>query len=605
MTLTDYSIVLAFLALSVGAGLYFSRASAASTKSYFLGDNDNAWWMLAASGSSSNFSLMGTIWMVSMVVVLGMKSFWTVLLWWMPLAVFLMTHTGAWIRRCGVMTSAELNRVRFGSGSGAKWARTTFAAMVTVFNIATIVMSYIAIHKFSGVFDVPQHLAATIVVVATGLYVLLGGFKGVVLVEFLQTILLIAISVIVGVVAYHSYAAADMHDGISAAFGTTEYWKSFEYEAQVRLGDFAGSGYANWSDFNSMVVLASVVGVIGCLGGAGGHYGEQRFLAARSSSDAAKVGALWQVLALPRWILIAALVALSFTVFRPQIAAARDPELVLPLFIKSAMLVPGIKGLVVAGIAASFMTTFSSVVNAAAAVIVRDIYQPLRGKGPEHGDHDPVFTSYVVTALLVASSVAGGYAYVEFSKASSALDSIWVWMMVGLVSCYVIPLALRWYWERMNGWGFVAGSLLGVIPSLLILVREFVGPDNVLHAVPSVYLSALTLALSLAGCILVSLLTPPLDEETIVTFYAKVRPFGFWSNAERRAKQAGLAMPDRIPGLLILTNLILGTLASFSLYMSPIYLFGHWRIETATCAAVFLLSCSALYFTWYRTLPQR
>jgi Na+/proline symporter len=61
MHLLDWLIVGVFFTLVVGAGFMFSRKSAESSKSYFLG-SENKWWMLAASGASTNFSVNGTVW---------------------------------------------------------------------------------------------------------------------------------------------------------------------------------------------------------------------------------------------------------------------------------------------------------------------------------------------------------------------------------------------------------------------------------------------------------------------------------------------------------------------------------------------------------------
>jgi hypothetical protein len=61
----------------------------------------------------------------------------------------------------------------------------------------------------------------------------------------------------------------------------------------------------------------------------------------------------------------------------------------------------------------------------------------------------------------------------------------------------------------------------------------------------------------------VSLLTPPIEDETTTAFYARVRPFGFWRDAAAKAKAAGLAMATAIPVPRIILNVALGLVASF------------------------------------------
>lgn len=177
-------------------------------------------------------------------------------------------------------------------------------------------------------------------------------------------------------------------------------------------------------------------------------------------------------------------------------------------------------------------------------------------------------------------------------------------MLGGLLTCFVVPLAFRWYWGRMNGWGFAAGCLFSLLPSLAMLVRAFVPAGNFLKAWPENYYTYATLATSTLACIIVSLLTPPIEAETSAAFYARVRPFGLWKDAARRARQAGLALATAIPVPQIILNVALGLVASFSLYMAPVYFLGHWNAEGLACTVIFGACCVALYFSWYRTLPE-
>jgi hypothetical protein len=177
-------------------------------------------------------------------------------------------------------------------------------------------------------------------------------------------------------------------------------------------------------------------------------------------------------------------------------------------------------------------------------------------------------------------------------------------MLGGLLTCFVVPLAFRWYWGRMNGWGFAAGCLVSLVPALAMLVRAFVPSGHFLRARPENYYTYSTLATSTLACVVVSLVTPPIESETSAAFYAKVRPFGLWKEAAEKARQAGLSMATAIPVPLIALNVVLGLIASYSLFMAPVFYLGHWPLEGSVCAAVFAGSAVALYFSWYRTLPE-
>jgi Na+/proline symporter len=607
----DYLIIGVFFAVAVGAGFFFSRKSAESEKSYFLGA-ENKWWMLAASGASTNFSVNGTVWNLAILMVLGMKSFFVTLVWWMPNAVFLMSYSGIWIRRCGCMTAAELNKVRFGEGSGAKWARTSFAFMISLFSLASLCMSYIIIHKFAMVFGCTYgaaHLLSLTTVALTSVYVLFGGFKGVIFSEFLQTVVLFSVAFIIGFVCYSQYDASTLHAAMTHGAGATavtpEYWTSLAPEATPRIGMFeTAKGYVGWKDFSGMVLAGSIIGMIGCVGGAGGRYGEQRFLATQNTREAALLAALWQFLGFPRWIMTAGLCFLAYALYSTQIST--DPECVMPMFLKSGLLKPGLLGLVVAGLSASFMTSFCSEINACASILVRDLYQPLLRPDLPDESKELIRVSYLATALLALVAIVIGYGMVESQHAGggSAMNVIWSWMLGGLLTCFVVPLALRWYWGRMNGWGFAAGCLAGLIPSLLMLASNFVPAGNVLKTLPTDIYTYITLGISTIACIIVSLLTPPIEAETSAIFYAKVRPFGFWKREEAAARAMNLPLATAISVPLICLNIALGLVASFSLYMMPIYFLGHWPTQGTICALLFAGTAFTLYFTWYKTLPK-
>lgn len=316
------------------------------------------------------------------------------------------------------------------------------------------------------------------------------------------------------------------------------------------------------------------------------------------------LAALWQFLGLPRWVMTAGLCFLAYTLYKAEIA--KDPESAMPLFLQSGLLRPGMLGFVVAGLSASFMTSFCSEINACASIVVRDLYQPLLR--PRLPDESPEFVrvSYFVTGLLALVAIAVGYGMVESQNNGngSALNVIWAWMLGGLLTCFVVPLAFRWYWGRMNGWGFAAGCLAGLVPSLMMLARNFLPPTGILGSIPVSYFIYATLLVSTIACIAVTLATPRIEDEVSAAFYAKVRPFGLWKDAEAVARRLGLPMASALSFPLVVLNIILGLVASFSLYMTPVYLLGHWLFGGVTCASIFILSAVALYFTWYKTLPN-
>ena len=110
----DLVIVLLYFALVIALGFYYARAAARSADAYFLGGKRMHWLPLSMSGSVSNFDITGTMWIVSIIYLLGMKSMWHHWMWGFMLGAFFMAYMGKWVRRSNVLTAAEWMKTRFG-----------------------------------------------------------------------------------------------------------------------------------------------------------------------------------------------------------------------------------------------------------------------------------------------------------------------------------------------------------------------------------------------------------------------------------------------------------------------------------------------------------
>jgi Na+/proline symporter len=70
----DTFIVAAYILVLVWIGLWAKKRAARGVDAYFLGDRKLPWWMLAMSGSSSYWDITGTMWIVSLLCIMGMKA---------------------------------------------------------------------------------------------------------------------------------------------------------------------------------------------------------------------------------------------------------------------------------------------------------------------------------------------------------------------------------------------------------------------------------------------------------------------------------------------------------------------------------------------------
>jgi hypothetical protein len=168
-------------------------------------------------------------------------------------------------------------------------------------------------------------------------------------------------------------------------------------------------------------------------------------------------------------------------------------------------------------------------------------------------------------------------------------------MMMALGAGVVVPNVLRWYWWRMNGWGYAFGTLGGILLSLAALFF----PDA-----PAYYTFPLICAASLIASITVSLATRATDDEILVSFYKSIRPFGSWrpiaakANLSKQELSSGSESMSRT-----IVNVLLGMLAITGLYLFPMYLVGHWYLYSALWLALAIAVVVALKYTWYQFLP--
>ncbi|MFM9076313.1 MAG: sodium:solute symporter, partial [Bacteroidota bacterium] len=88
----DLAIIGGYLLLTVAIGFITKKQASKDIKSYFLGGNTLPWYMLGLSNASGMFDISGTMWMVTLMFVYGLKSVWVPWLWPVFNQIFLMIY---------------------------------------------------------------------------------------------------------------------------------------------------------------------------------------------------------------------------------------------------------------------------------------------------------------------------------------------------------------------------------------------------------------------------------------------------------------------------------------------------------------------------------
>jgi SSS family solute:Na+ symporter len=133
----DVAIIIGYFLTVILIGLWVSRRGAKGLDSYFLGSKKLPWYLLGISDASGMFDISGTMWMVYILFVYGLKSIWLPFLWPVFNQIFLMMFLSAWLRRSNVLTGAEWIQTRFGRDTGANLAHLSvvfFALVIIKFN---------------------------------------------------------------------------------------------------------------------------------------------------------------------------------------------------------------------------------------------------------------------------------------------------------------------------------------------------------------------------------------------------------------------------------------------------------------------------------------
>jgi Na+/proline symporter len=495
---------------------------------------------------------------------------------------------GKWIRRSDAMTGAEWMKTRFGTGRSGDIARLSYTLFAVLTITALLGYSAIGMGKFGSIFlPFSPTVCAVLILGVTGLYVILGGFHGIVRVEIVQTIVLSAGAIVFAIIGYLHFDVARFSSQIPASWGDIiPSWRPESFQGLV-------TGGTDYSLFGALVAVWVAKGLLLCFSGPEQLYDFQRFLAAKDERDASKLGALWGAIHTVRWpfamaIAVMAIIGMGNPALDAKLKA--DPETALPLII-GTMLPTGLVGFMLAALLSGFLATFSSTVNGGAAYLVKDVYQ--RYINPSADNRTLVRVSYLSSALLIITGLI-------ISVFGTSINTAFLWIFGTLAAGILPPNVLRWYWWRLNGQGYAAGVFGGMALSLGQVFVDTMYLDNPLP----LYIGFPAIAiLSMIITIVVSLSTQPTDIGTLKTFYRKVQPAGAWQPARSAILLDDPDFKKQSTFSLDFLNTIIALAGITALYLSTLYLVLHRHEIGFVLLAVTIVSVIALYFTWYKNLP--
>ena len=587
----DITILVLYLIAVVSIGIYLTTRASQNLDTYFLAGRSVPWYILGVSNSSSMFDITGTMWLVLMFLVYGVKGAWIPWIWPTFNQIFLMVYLSIWIRRSNVLTGSEWITTRFGNGKGAELSRISVLVFAMVSVIGFLAYAFQGIGKFASVFfpfDISPELYAITFMGITTIYVVLGGMYSVVFTDLIQFTLLTIVSFVIGFIAFTRVTPEALHAVIPNG------WLDLAFTWELELDWSALIPAANnqimadgWNLFTIFFMMMIFKGILISLAGPTPGYDMQRILAAKTPREAGLMSALVSVCQIPRWFMIVGITTLALVYFSNDLVAMGDNvdfELVLPWVI-SEFLPVGLVGFVLAGMLAAFMSTFDSTVNAGAAYLVNDVYKRYFNPNAPTGLY--IKASYIASFLIVGVGIAFGFM-------SESVNSVTQWIVSGLFGGYTAPNILKWHWWRFNGFGYFCGMIAGVLAALIMpMALPELSP---LNAFPFILIVS-----GIAG-ISGSLMTAPDDEKTLEEFYKNVRPWGFWKPILKKIQSSDANVRKNGNFYRDMFNIFIGMVWQINMVLVPIYLLVYEYTAFTVSLILVIGTTLILKKNWYDKL---
>jgi Na+/proline symporter len=590
----DISIIIAYIATTLIIGFWVSKRATKDLNSYFLGGNTLPWYFLGVSDASGMFDVTGTMWLVYVTFVYGLKGVFIPWLWPVFNQVFLMVFLSTWLRRSNAMTGAEWLKTRFGMGKGATLSHIIIVVFAMVSVIGFLAYDFKGIGKFAKTFlpwDLSANTYAVILMGITTIYVIKGGMFSVVLTELAQFCVMVIASVAVGIIAMNKVSPEMLNSVIPAGWKNIFFGWNLDLDWSGILDSvnakIAADGYSLFAIFWGMMVFK---GVMVSMAGPAPNYDMQRILSTRSPKEAAKMnGFVSVVLFFPRYMLVAGLTVLALVYFMPQLRGMGeniDFELILPYALGN--FVPlGLLGILMAGLLSAFMSTFAATVNAAPAYLVNDIYK--RFVNPNADSKTYIRMSYICSLAVVVVGISFGF-FVE------SINTVTQWIVNALWGGYTAANVLKWYWWRFNGYGYFWGMVTGIAASL---ITPLVAPIS-----PTIYQFPIILVVSLAGCFIGTFATKPDDMEVLKKFYKQVRPWGFWKPVHELVIAEDPNFKANKNFKRDMFNVVIGTIWQTSLVALPICLVIQKKMYIVYDLVVLAVTSLIMKKNWYDKLED-
>jgi Na+/proline symporter len=596
LSFLDWFIIIFFLSLTLGIGVYVSKKAGRDSSEFFLSGKNMPWWLLGVSMVATTFSTDTPNLVTDIVRTNGVSGNWV---WWAFLLTGLLTvfvYAKLW-RKSNVNTDLEFYQIRYG-GASAKFLRKFRAIYLgIIFNVITMSAVTLAAIKIGGIM---LNLEPWETVIGAGLITVifsaLGGFKGVIYTDFILFFLAMVGSI--GAAVY--LVNLPEIGGINALINNENISSKLSI-----LPDL--------SDKNALITLFIIPLAVqwwsswypGAEPGGGGYIA-QRMLAAKDENHAIGATFFFNIMhyALRPWPWI--IVALASLVVFPDLDSIREAfpnlsedklgnDLAYPAML--TMLPSGLLGLVLASLIAAYMSTISTQLNWGSSYIVYDFYK--QQINPNASEKKLVAVGRISTIVLMLFSA------VLALLLQNALQLFNLLLVFGAGTGLIF--ILRWFWWRINAWSEITAMFASGIISLSLKLTPlgnflFNPADGVFEDYMEYPLVVLVTTFI---WLFATFVTKPESNNVLRDFYKKIQPGGpGWKRVVDQAEMDNVKIVSNSDQSWSVPSGIKAMLLGCIMIYSIMFATGYWIYSEFTYAIpttfVAIFSGYFLYKAWIK-----
>ncbi len=506
LTAIDWIVVALYFLFNIAIGLYYKARAGSNLAEFFLSGRNVPWWLAGTSMVATTFAADTPLVVTGFVAKNGIAGNWV---WWNLVASGMMTvffYARLW-RRSGVMTDIEFSEIRY-SGKPAAFLR-GFRALYLGIPINCIILGWVnlaMVKILMLVLGVEKWQALLIVVgmiALTSFISTLSGLWGVLVTDVFQFVIKMSMVIALAVFAVQAVGGIG---AMKTKLGLIDAARG----SQGSVLSFIPDAHSAWMPMITFFVYISVTWWASWYPGAepgGGGYVAQRMFCAKDEKNSL-LATLWFNIAhyaVRPWPWI--LVALASLILFPNL---QDPETGY-IRVMITYLPPSLRGLMIAAFAAAYMSTIATQLNWGASYLVNDFYRRFLKR--EASDKHYVTASQWATVLLTLISIV-----VTFYMTS--IGNAWKWMQ-SIVAGTGAVLLLRWYWWRINAWSEVSAMVAAMVVSVVLQAGLGWNSDD---PIDFAWIMLVTVAATTASWVIVTFLTAPESNGTLVAFYRRTRP---------------------------------------------------------------------------------